>query len=388
MAMKIAIMKALIFTPTEDGGWGLPAVFTGDPGYAKTAMTALVTKMFALYLEEFRVAERGESALGVTPMGRELKDGRQVIGYPSPDWCLNFLLPDGTEEGVLLFDELTTAPPSIQPALLGGIQKKTIGSHTFGPRVRVMACTNPPETGATIWPLPESVANRLGHFHWPAPTAEEWTAWLLGGDQEVEVKSAREEEERVMSEWPEAFAKASGLVAAFILRRPELLAKLPPIGDPARNGAYPSPRSWSYAVRALASSYVHGLTDVESDEMVSAFIGASAAGEFFSWQASQDLPDPAQLLDGAVKWKHDARRLDRTQAVLSACVALVTPATAHDRLPRAKVLWSLLSEVMKDAKDVCVPAMTALVRAKLSTIPEARPVMAKLMGVFDAAKGA
>ncbi len=52
------------------------------------------------------------------------------------------------------------------------------------------------------------------------------------------------EEERVMNAWPNAEAKAKGLVAGFLRRRPELLHKQPKADDPQASRAWPSRRTW------------------------------------------------------------------------------------------------------------------------------------------------
>jgi len=383
--MKARLIHAALFTPLSDGRWGLPLILWGEPGIAKTAAIRQVSGENGFYCEVLSPGERGEGAFGVTPVPVENGHGT-VIDYPPPEWVRSLRMEDGTEVGVVFIDELGSVAPALQPALLGAIQERRIGGHQFGPRVRVIGAANPVGHAAGGWDLAAPVANRLGHVDWPAPDANEWGTWLLGGaDESGEVRDALKEEARVMKLWPSAFAKASGLAAAFTQRRPELLQKMPKDGDPAQSRAWPSPRSWEAAVRARASAEVHGLTDVEQEELIAAFIGTSAAGEWAVWIDEADLPEPADVLDGKATWKHDPQRLDRTAAVLGACAALVVPAKAERRKERAEAMWKLMAEVMQDAKDVVVPAMTALVRAGLQRSKVATPVLAKMHSVVAAA---
>ncbi len=64
---------------------------------------------------------------------------------------------------------------------------------------------------------------------------------------------------------------------------------------------------------------------------------------------------------------HRAARLDRTYAVLQACVTLVSPEAAPHRDDRAAALWRLLTDLFATGanQDLVVSPATALTRAKL-----------------------
>jgi MoxR-like ATPase len=385
--MKNQLLHAALFTPMSDGRWGLPLLLWGAPGTAKSATVTELARLYGLPCEVLSPGERGEGAFGVTPVPEQIPGDGTVLRYPPPEWVAGLRDEDGEERGIVFVDEINTAPPAIQPALLGLIQERRIGGHQLGPRVRVLGAANPVSQSAGGWDLAAPVANRCGHVEWPAPTAEEWGAWLTGQqvDQEAQ-RDALVEEEMVVAAWPEAWALAAGTVAAFLRARPNLLHKMPPDGSPEQGRAWPSPRTWEYATRALASARIHGLDDETTDELLAAFVGAAAAGEFLTWMIEADLPDPAALLDGTATFKPDLKRLDRTEAVLSACATLVTPAKADKRQARAAALWALCAEVARDAKDAVIPAAIALCRAGLQGAREAKPVLAALHDVISASE--
>lgn len=376
--MKIALIKAALFTPTRRG-WGLPVLLWGEPGVAKTDLIEEVCTSFALPCETLSPGERGEGAFGVIPV-----PVKGVITYPPPDWSTR--MENG---GVVFVDELTTAPPALQPSLLGLLLAKRLGGHCFGPRVRVVGAANPPELAASGFDLPAPVANRVGHLDWSAPSVEEHTAYMMRGDAVLTeaTSDAVAEEKRVMERWPEPWAKARGLETAFLARRPGLKNQCPKAGDPKSSRAWPSDRSWEAATRALASAAVHGLSDVETEEFVAAFIGEGAASEFFAFRTEADLPDPAALLDGTEKFKHNPARLDRTAAVLNACTSLITPTTAAKRSARAEALWSMLEELTasKADLDILIPAIQALITASLHTVKGAATSLARVQPVLKAA---
>ncbi len=138
----------------------------------------------------------------------------------------------------------------------------------------------------------------------------------------------------------------------FIMRRPELLHKRPEKASSSASRAWPSRRSVHYVATALASARIHGLSEIDTDDFMAAFVGLPWVQEFATWRANMDLPDPADVLDGNSNWKHDGRRLDRTMAVLSSCAALVVPEKAAKKKERGNKLWEMIGSVLKDAADV------------------------------------
>lgn len=372
--MNHRILHASLFTPAPEGFWGMPIIQWGPPGVGKTQGVRAAAKRVNLPFERLSPAERGEGQFGVVPVPM---DG--FLRYPPPDWTERF--KDG---GIIAVDEATTAPPAIQAPLLGLVQFRTIGSYQFGPRTRVIAMANEAEDAAGGFDLASPLANRFGHFDYEGLSPNEWAIALLGGFQDAEdsaVVDARAEEERVMAAWPVAVAMARGMVAGFIKARPELLYKRPERGSRTNSRAWPSNRSCENAAHALAAARVHSLNEIDADAYMAGFVGQAWVQEFATWRANIDLPDPADLLDGKVTFKHEVRRLDRTVAVLNACAALVIPQKAEKRTERAKACWKVIGEVAKDAADVAVPAGTALRRAQLvggEIAAAAKPVLAKL----------
>lgn len=391
--MKIDLLKAALFTPQSGGEWGLPLILWGPPGVAKTATIRAIAKAMSAHLEHLCPGARGEGAFGVTPVPHT--NGEMTLAYPPPEWTR--LLRDKTEDGrgdedfgIVFLDEVNTAPPAIQPAIMGIAQERMIGQHRFGIRVRILAAANPTGHAAGGWDLAAPVANRFGHIEWSSPDASEWGAWLLGGAGDmIPSINVQEEEKRVLEEFPQAFASAGGFTSAYIRKRPDQLHKMPPDGDPAQGRAWPSPRSWEYATRALAASKVHRLDNTIREELFAAFVGIGIAGEFFTWMDRADLPDPADLLAGVVEFKHDPKRLDRTEAVLSACAALLIshkkPKYTMQRQEELQHMWELLGKISESAKDVAVPAIAALARAGMATGEKARPVLARMHAVISAA---
>ena len=351
--MNPKILHAALFMLNPEGGWGCPILLWGPPGTGKTAFIGGASKRYSMAFERLSPAEKGEGMFGVVPVPGN--DG--FLHYPAPDWSRAF---EG-KSGLIFVDEINTAVPALQAPLLGLVQLRTLGSHKFDPRTRVVAAANETSDAAGGWDLAPALANRFGHFDWRGMDSNDWVVAMIGGfSSEGQVIDAEVEERRVLEAWPSAIATARGLVAGFIKARPELLDKRPDKKSKHASRAFPTPRTVEYATYALASAMVHGLDESETDLFVSGFVGDGWFGEFATYRKHVDLPDIADLLDKKISWKHDPRRLDRTMAVLSAGAALISPANAVNRKDRAKAFWEILGGVSDDAADVVVPAARAM----------------------------
>lgn len=380
--MHTAILRAALFTPTSNGGWGLPLLLEGSPGAAKTSIIEELSASCGLECETLSPSERGEGAFGVVmvPAGQ---GADMVLRAPRPDWTEKF---DATQRGVVFVDELTSTPPALQAPLMGLLLAKRIAGFKLPKGVRLLGACNPAEIAAGGFDLAAPVANRLGHLDWPNLSVAEHVSYMLrgGAEEREEPAVAEDEEARVLAAWGPAWAKAVGLETAFLTRRADLKNKVPAAHDPKASKAWPSDRTWEFATRAKASAEVHNLSASETSLFVEAFIGSAAAGEFFTFIEQQDLPDPVALLDGKTDFKHSSKRLDRTLAVLASCTALVTPQNAVKRKERANVLWDLMEKMTTDKADldIFVPSSGALIDALLHTSGSAGKMLSRLQPVL------
>lgn len=359
--MNSKILHAALFCPAPGGFWGLPILGEGHPGTGKTAFIEDAAARSGLHCKRLSPAEMGEGMFGCVPVPRE--DG--FLHFPSPDWSKEFV-----NGGVIFIDEISSSPPAIQAPLLGFVQRRTLGSYTFPKRTRVLAAANATSEAAGGWDLAPPLANRFGHFEFEGLSASDYGVALMGGfanmdDHDGAIVNAETEEKRVLEAWPGAVAYANGAIAGFISRRPELLHKQPKMSDKKASKAWPSHRSWHHAATAMASARIHGLNEIDTDTFMAGFVGLSAVQEFATWRANLDLPEPADVLDGKVAWKHDGRRLDRTMAVLGACAGLVAPEKAEKKKERGNKCWELIVSVLEDAADCAMPAARVLRDAKM-----------------------
>lgn len=375
MSVSQSILKAVLFTPGLNGRWGLPVLFAGGSGVAKSSVVEQAAKRYGLDLHVLVGSVREPSDFAGFPVRGEVG-----MEYAAPKWAVQAATAPGGRALVFL-DELSTSAPAVQAAMLRLVLDGVCGEYELPDGVRFIAAMNPPELAAGGWDLSPPMANRFGHMAWATPDISAWAAYMTGGAADPSAEgedsvSAEALEAYVLREWPAAYARAVGLVAGFLHRMPDRFYKQPLPGDPKGSGAWPSPRSWSMMTRALAGSFVHRLSDVDRDELLMAFVGEPAA-EFVHWMTEADLPEPVKLLaacrkhadgEGALApevkamFVHSGARLDRTFAVIQSSVSYLRGCAKSAVTDAAIGLWTLLDAVSAEAPDLAVLGASVLVR--------------------------
>lgn len=252
---------------------GVPVILWGPPGVGKTATVYALGKRLGLPVETLIASLHEPVDFSGWPV---VRDGRVVMA--PPPW-LDRLKDAG--RGILFLDEITNAPPAVQSALLRVVLERVVGDEKLPDGVYVLAAANPPEIATDGHTLRPPLANRFAHLEFKLD-AMEWAEnfpMYWGDPPAISVPEP---------DW----LRARSLVAAFIRRRPELLLQLPRDEESAGR-AWPSPRSWDSASRAIA---LHSADPATWADHVVACVGESAGLEFLSWARNADLPDPESVL--------------------------------------------------------------------------------------------
>jgi MoxR-like ATPase len=367
-----------IFSAASEESWGIPLFFEGPPGASKTSQFYWLAKRMGLTnkFESLKPSTRGPEFFGCTPVPSEkvMPDGSKVAGFNFP-LPMRFAEKFSSGAGLILLDELTNAPPAVRPALLGFLQERELGEQKFSGRVRIFGAGNAVNESPTGQEFSPPEANRFGHLFWADPTVESLTAYFTNGcaspGDATPIDVEAREAAVVREFYDEQFPISIGAVAGFLKARPDMLRRQPAPTDPQSSRAWASPRTWEYAMRALASARCpsNRLNDSETELFVGSLISEAVANEFFVWQREQDVPSPVELLDGKVEFTPKMARLDRTVAVLASCVSLLTGESAKRdmalRKARADRFWDLAIKVAKETPDLLVPSLAPIDRAGL-----------------------
>lgn len=205
-----------------------PVLLWGEPGIGKSAGMERLAATLGVGLETVIASVHEPSDFAGLPI---VGDDPATTGVPMapPDWAVRLAR---TGHGLLFFDELSSAPPAVQAALLRVVLERRVGSLVL-PSVRIVAAANPPSSAADGWHLSPPLANRFVHLDWthdPLTVAR----GMAGTWPEAAVPTV--DPARAAG----AAARARGVISGFLTARPGLVHHLPNDAE-GRGRAWPSP---------------------------------------------------------------------------------------------------------------------------------------------------
>nr|WP_237418465.1 AAA family ATPase [Actinomadura rayongensis] len=342
----------------------LPVLLWGEPGIGKSAGLELLAGTLGVPLETVIASVHEPSDFAGLPIigADPAADG---VPMAPPDWAVR-VARDG--RGLVFFDELSSAPPAVQAALLRVVLERRVGSLALPPAVRIVAAANPPASAADGWHLSPPLANRFVHLRWthePRTVARglagTWPAPPVPVVDPAAISGA--------------VARARGVVSGFLTARPGLAHHLPADAE-ARGGAWPSPRSWEMALRLLAAGYATGARPEAVSAAVVGAVGDGAGLEILAYLEELDLPDPERVLARPEAFALPERG-DRQLAFLTAVVAAVQGEPTRER-------WEAGWAVLAKAVDAGVPDVAARAAADLAALRDTSwPVPDGIDGFVD-----
>lgn len=321
-----------------------PVLLWGAPGTGKTSVIRTIGWQLTLPVEVVIASIREPSDFSGLPVVTD-----QGVALEPPIWAKR-LAEAG--KGLLFLDEISTAPPAVQAALLRVVLDRTIGDLQLPDGVAVVAAANPPDQAAGGWEISMPLANRFVHLRWSVDP-QEWANGFLSGWQSFSPPKLPEN-------WEEQFLpQLKGELAAFIHSRPQLLLQPPAQEEMDEALAWPSPRSWEMGIRLVAAAQAARLDFEIQAELLSGAVGQGAAIEFMSWRQNLDLPDPEKLLSNPSSF-HLPERGDQAFAILSSVVSAVASRLDQKRWSAA---WKIFNEAAKQgAVDIAASSARALLQ--------------------------
>ncbi|TEB15014.1 hypothetical protein Psfp_02461 [Pelotomaculum sp. FP] len=309
----------------------------GPPGVGKSSIIQQIA------------AERG---WGFVDLRLLLLNPIDLRGIPYPnretrqaDWLAPSFLPDverDGKEGIILFDEITSAPRAVQAAAYQLILDRRIGEYILPEGWRQVAAGNRAEDKGVSNRMPAPLANRMIHFELTC-SLEDWKFWAIPTGIDYRVIS-------------------------FLNFRPELLYMFP--NQAAEIKAFPSPRSWEFVHKILPS-----FSQVDrAFPAICGAVGEGAATEFTAFcRVLEQMPDPEDILEGRTTAVPDSP--DMIYACIGALISRLTINKTPDRL---KNYFAFISELMVEYQVLGVSdAVKANLRTDLVTLPAFRDWLAK-----------
>lgn len=245
---------------STQSGHHTPVMLWGAPGVGKSQMVAQVAKNQNTPLIDIRLSQMEPSDLRGIPF----KQGDAVV------WAVPAMLPNAKRHGVngiLFLDEITSAPPSVSAAAYQLILDRKLGEYEVPTGWAIIAAGNRQGDRGVTYSMPAPLANRFSHYEVDI-NLDDWVAWAY----------ANGIDERVI---------------AFLRFRQDLLFEFDASQNPV---AFPSPRSWEFAHRALHKFEDH--PELFSGAL-QACVGKAAGIELAAFIASLDqMPDLDAIING------------------------------------------------------------------------------------------
>ena len=275
---------------STQSGHHTPVMLWGPPGVGKSQMVAQVAARHGAPLIDIRLSQMEPSDLRGIPF----KAGRSV------EWAVPAMLPSAArhgESGILFLDEITSAPPSVSAAAYQLILDRKLGEYAVPDHWAIIAAGNRQGDRGVSYPMPAPLANRFSHYEVDI-NLDDWVAWAY----------ANGIDERVI---------------AFLRFRPDLLFEFDASQSPV---AFPSPRSWEFAHRALRKFEDHPAL---LPGALQACVGKAAGVELVAFMAGIDqLPDLDAIVQGDPA--EVPQEIDLQYAVASALVGRAIRARGCD----------------------------------------------------------
>jgi hypothetical protein len=243
-------------------GQHTPVMLWGPPGVGKSQIIAGIAERHGAPLIDLRLSQMEPTDLRGIPF----RKGDNV------EWSVPAMLPDAERHGpagILFLDEINAAPPTVSAAAYQLILDRRLGEYAIPEGWAIFAAGNRQGDRGVTYAMPAPLANRFTHYDMEA-NLDDWIGWALNHGIDARI-------------------------LGFLRFRPDMLFNYDAAHNPV---AFPTPRSWEYAHRAL--SKFGDRPDLLSDAL-QACVGQACGVELKAFIDNlENLPDIDGILDGSV----------------------------------------------------------------------------------------
>jgi hypothetical protein len=304
----------------------------GPPGVGKSQIIAQVATRHAATMIDIRLSQMEPSDLRGIPFRIE----------NHVEWAVPAMLPDVERhgpEGILFLDEITSAPPSVSAAAYQLILDRRLGAYEVPAGWAIFAAGNRQGDRGVTYTMPAPLANRFSHFEVEA-NLDDWVSWAYSNGID----------ERLIG---------------FLRFRPERLFDFDPAHNPV---AFPSPRSWEFAHRALQK---FGDNPQLLLATLQACVGPAAGLELYAFVENLDrMPDLDAILRGEPV--DVPREVDLQYAVASALIGRAARAkgSSDAREIHGHILDYASRFPLREMGVMLVSDMHRAIGSQLFTVPQ------------------
>lgn len=289
---------------------------SGSPGIGKSEAVRQICRHKGWGLKVVYMATiMLEQITGLPKIGKEEDTGSEFIRWSRPE-IFNFnhleVVPDSDQHPIMLFlDDAHLCNRQIQAYMFQLLTYRSIHDHRLPENVAIVLAGNRGNDKAGFQEILAPVANRI---------------FFINIHADIE-------------QWVENYAVSNTIrsdIITFLQNYPECL-----IGKPLESGAWPSPRSWSYASMTL-DSFGAPLTDQVIFTVLTGHVGTEATTRFIEYHELYAKWMPAEILNGHNSIRFKSLSKVQCYALLSSCVTYLLKKLREDKFKMTKFMEQLI----------------------------------------------
>lgn len=332
-------------------------ILWGPPGVGKTSVLNSIAKRYNMHIETVMANIREPADFNGYPVVRE-----EELIFAPPSWAKNVIRKHKSTNGkpsMVFYDEVSTARPDVQAALLRPTLEKVVGDVQMPENTITVAAANHPDEAASGWDLSAPNANRFMHVDWKL-TAKDIERGFVRGWPDVTLPRLNR------AGLEKKIRQAMILVGSFVGAHPSYAEGKLQLGSTtsphASMYAFATPRSWESVARfygyAKSIRFVldpdsndrseGNLIPISSEGMrkgITGLVGEDAGHEFLEYTKHLDLPDPQALLNDPSSFVVP-KRLDILNTVLNSIEM-----RAKEEKPLDKKTWLNWGDILVAVLD-------------------------------------
>ncbi len=281
----------------------IPVYLWGTMGIGKSSIVREVSREIAKHLNLGYIEGEpdGEEKFGFIDIRISQLEPSDLRGLPNiydddnsdgkvTKWIIpNWLPRDEKSKGVLFFDELNLAPPSIQASCYQLILDRRLGDYKLPDGWEIMSAGNTSQDKANVFDVPAPLLNRFAHLDLKVPSKEEWVEWALNHGVDSSIVS-------------------------FMEFKPSYLFKF---DKKNKDKAFATPRSWEFMSKLIKDNPKLSIEDKHI--LIASTIGDGIATEFLAFLKLQSKINIKEILDKP-EIVMNIKELDLKYSLLSAIV--------------------------------------------------------------------
>lgn len=308
---------------------GLVPLVSGSPGTGKSAILRQIAEEYSLKLIDLRLSQCDPTDLLGFPRIDEATgkaDYAPMATFPLE----GDKVPEGYDGWMILFDELTSCPPTVQAAAYKPLHEREIGTNKLHPKVVMVAAGNLETDNAVVEPMSTALQSRLVHMEMTIDH-EKWIDWATSHGVDHRITS-------------------------YVKFKPDVLYTFKPEHT---DKTYASPRTWEFSSRLTKK---HKTINHSLLPLLAGTISEGVAREFINFCGIyESLPTIEQVMVNP----HGLNVPDEPSILF----ALTGSIAAHSKLDNMDRLMPFINRLGKEWQVVCLREVIRRTPEALSSPP-------------------